>query len=241
MTMLLDIEGTTTSISFVYDELFPYARATMGAFLEANWHSEEVRKIIQSLRELEAADRADGRDVPPIAAESDGDAAVRASALANLLAQMDSDRKTTPLKAIQGLVWVDGYRSGALRGHVYDDVPVALRAWKDAGEPVYIYSSGSVAAQKLLFGHSVAGDLLPFLAGHFDTTTGPKKEAASYQAIADAIGVDAGSVTFATDNLDEARAAHEAGMRVLVSVRPGNPPLPEHPFEEIRSFEGPTG
>lgn len=214
--VLLDIEGTTTSIAFVYDALFPYARERMRRFLSERFDAPEVQEALsrwdRSVRE-------------------DADAAADHG-----LALMDADVKDTGLKALQGLMWRAGYRDGALAGHVYEDVPGALAAWDAAGIPVYIYSSGSVEAQRLLFGHSAAGDLTGHLHGYFDTTTGPKKEAASYRAICEAIDVAPERVVFATDNLDEARAADAAGLRAVVSVRPGNPTLPAHDFEVVTSL-----
>lgn len=200
--LLLDIEGTTTSISFVYDVLFPYARRELPGFIERHVARPEVQTAL-ALMGLAAGCSANV-------------ATVRALEL------MDGDVKDTGLKMLQGLVWEDGYRAGLL-GHVFEDVRPALERAKERGVTVAIYSSGSVSAQKLLFGHSESGDLLPLIAAHFDTTTGPKKEAASYRAIAVALRVAVPEVTFLTDNPDEARAALEAGMRVFVAVRPGNP------------------
>jgi enolase-phosphatase E1 len=139
---------------------------------------------------------------------------------------MAGDVKATGLKLLQGLVWRHGYESGEIKGHVYPDVPVAFAAWKAAGRPIAIYSSGSVLAQQLLFRHSVVGDLTPFLAAHYDTTTGPKREATSYAAIAKAWGRAPGSITFCTDIPAEAEAARAAGLAAVVMMRPGNPPLP---------------
>lgn len=201
--LLLDIEGTTTSISFVYDVLFPFARRELPAFIRRGWERAEVREAARMM-----------------GAETAEQAVERALAL------MDGDVKDTGLKALQGLVWEDGYRGGELRGHVYEDVGPALSRARARGISVAIYSSGSVAAQRLLFGFSVSGDLLPLIENHFDTTTGPKKEAASYRAIAAKLGGEVGEVTFITDHPDEARAALMAGMRVFVAVRPGNAPLP---------------
>lgn len=232
---LLDIEGTTTSISFVYDVLFPYARTHMASYLERMWRTEDTRKIVEIIRSEAASDERAGAGLPAVD-PGDGEPA-RASVVAYLLAQMDADRKATGLKALQGRVWEAGYRSGELRGHVFADVPPALARWTAAGHAAWIYSSGSVAAQRLLFAHSVAGDLTPLLSGYFDTTTGPKKEPASYAAIARAVGVPPSEVCFVTDNLDEAHASRDAGMNVRVSVRPGNPPLEPHDFVTITSFD----
>lgn len=214
--IILDIEGTTTSISFVYDALFPFARARMRRFLSARFDDPGVREDVARL--------------------GDGSARDAESAAEIAIGLMDADVKDTGLKGLQGRIWVDGYASGELRGHVFPDVPAALRDLARRQIPVYIYSSGSVAAQKLLFGHSEAGDLTPLLRGYFDTTTGSKREAASYRAIGSAIGRAPGALLFVTDSLDEARAAREAELRVAVSVRPENPPLPAHDFRVVRTL-----
>lgn len=214
--LLLDIEGTTTSIAFVHDTLFPFARALLPAFLAARWDDPEVASEIA----LMASDAA----TPEAAAQA-------------ALALMDRDVKDTGLKALQGRVWADGYASGALRGHVYPDVAPALARLSAAGVRLAIYSSGSVEAQRLLFGHSEAGDLSRHLCAHFDTTTGPKRAAASYEAIAGALGCAAGAILFLSDHPAELEAAAEAGLQVAALVRPGNAPLPEgHPFEILTDF-----
>lgn len=217
--ILLDIEGTTTSISFVYDVLFPYARAHALGFLEQHADAPEVVDAIAAIVADAAADGVvvDGGDLHAVHTE--------------VIRQMDADKKATGLKALQGHIWARGYREGALHGHVYPDVPDAMARWRAAGYRIAIYSSGSVAAQRLIFGHSTAGDLTPHLSAYFDTTTGPKKQAASYRAIADALDCPIDALHFATDNLDEANAAAEAGAHVVVLQRPGNPPtsVPAHP------------
>lgn len=237
--VLLDIEGTTTSISFVYDTLFPFARREIPAYLEAHWADSDLQAAITHVRSLAAEETAGDAPgaVSVLPADHPEPAAVRRSVVASLLWQMDADRKTTGLKAVQGLVWRDGYHRGELRGHVYPDVPLALFGWSAAGAPVYIYSSGSVAAQELLFSCSAAGDLTVHLSGYFDTTTGSKKDPDSYRAIARTIGLPPHAVTFATDSLGEAEAAAAAGVTVAVSVRPGNPELPPHGFPVITSLE----
>ncbi|MFU8806334.1 MAG: acireductone synthase [Bradymonadaceae bacterium] len=233
--VILDIEGTTTPISFVYDVLFPYARTHLADFIETHWAS--VQEEVEGLREQVESDlRAGVEGVVPIASGEEEE--VRESVIRNLRWQMDNDRKTTALKSLQGKIWRDGYESGALKGVVYDDVLVALKAWERAGRPVYIYSSGSVAAQELLFTYSTHGDLTVFIEGYFDTTTGPKKEAESYRAICEAIERRCEEVVFVTDNVDEARAAREAGVGAYLMDRPGNPALPEHDFEVLGSLEG---
>lgn len=191
--ILLDIEGTTSSIAFVAETLFPYARKHLAAYVAA--HPEEVS---------------------PILAEVPGDDPV-----ATLIEWIDEDRKATPLKTLQGLIWAQGYADGKLDGHVYPDTPEAMRRWKAAGIAIHIYSSGSVAAQKLIFGHSVAGDLTPLLSGYFDTTTGPKREAESYRKIAEALDLPPGDILFLTDIQAEADAAREAGVNALIVDRDG--------------------
>lgn len=236
--VVLDIEGTTTPISFVYDVLFPYARVALEAFLEAHWEDEDVKTDVASLREQVAADVAAGVEgVVPIASGEDA-VEVRRSVVENLRWQMDRDRKTTGLKSLQGKIWRAGYESGDLKGVVYDDVLEAFKVWEQWGRGICIYSSGSVAAQELLFRYSTHGDMTIFIDGYYDTTTGPKKEAESYRKICADMGRAPEEVVFATDNLDEARAAREAGLRVYVAMRPGNPALPDHDFQVLESFEG---
>jgi enolase-phosphatase E1 len=188
--ILTDIEGTTSSITFVTETLFPYARARMANYVAA--HPETVV------------------DVP-------GDDPV-----ATLLGWMDVDAKETPLKALQGLIWGEGYADGMLRGHVYPDAVAGLRRWQAAGLALYVFSSGSIAAQKLIFEHSVAGDLTPLFSGYFDTTTGPKRAAESYAKIADAIGLSVGDILFLSDTPAEIAAARDAGMAALLIDRDGN-------------------
>lgn len=234
--VVLDIEGTTTSIRFVYEVLFPYARQRLRSFLLAHQTEPAVQADLALVRQQAEADLAAGRGAPQLPDANAPD--FIDNAVANLIWQMDHDCKTTGLKGLQGRIWRSGYADGEIRGHVYDDVPDALRRLQQASCPVYIYSSGSIAAQKLLFGHSEAGDLLPMLAGHFDTTTGPKKEPQSYTAIANAIGCSPQRVVFGTDNPLEAIAARAAGMQVAVFVRPGNPPLPaNHDFVTVTSMD----
>jgi enolase-phosphatase E1 len=204
--ILLDVEGTTTSIDFVHGALFPHARARMAAFVAARSADPAVRAALDEVSALE------GRPLDD------------AAAVATLLQWMDQDRKATPLKALQGMIWREGYDSGALRGHLYDDAAEALRAWHARGISLYVYSSGSVLAQRLLFAHSDHGDLSPLFSGHFDTQSGGKREAASYSRIAGAIGVPAAEVLFASDVAAELEAARASGMRVVEVRRDGAPP-----------------
>ncbi len=145
---------------------------------------------------------------------------------AEAIRQMDADLKTPGLKEVQGLIWQEGYAAGRLRAHVYPDVPPALRRWSEAGLDLRIFSSGSVAAQKVFFAHTEAGDLLPLFHGHYDTTTGPKREAESYRRIAAAMNLPPAAILFLSDVSQELDAAAEAGMRTALVVRPGNAPAP---------------
>ncbi|MFI5184324.1 MAG: acireductone synthase [Vicinamibacteria bacterium] len=229
--LLLDIEGTTTPIEFVRATLFPFARERLAAFLGEHVADPAVSADLDSLR-AEHAREAAAEQPPPW---HDGDRL--ASATAYLLWLMDRDRKSTALKALQGRIWEAGYRTGSLRGPVYDDVPPALIRWKQEGRECCIFSSGSVLAQRLLFGHSTAGDLTPLLAAFFDTTTGPKHEAGSYRRVAAARGREPREWLFLSDVALELDAAREAGMATDLVVRPGRPePVsPSHPV--IRSFD----
>ncbi|MFM8496390.1 MAG: acireductone synthase [Planctomycetia bacterium] len=210
--ILLDVEGTTSSIAFVYDVLFPFARVHAGSFLAAHRGDDELRRLAAELR-AEAGDATDPGDDWPAAT-------ARAA-----LALMDRDAKTTALKTLQGLVWRHGFESGELVAHVYDDVPAALAAWADSGLDVRIYSSGSVEAQRLFFGHTAHGDLTGFLHGHYDTTTGPKRDPESYRRIAADIGLEPRQILFVSDVGAELDAARAAGMATAAADRPGNRPL----------------
>jgi enolase-phosphatase E1 len=213
-TILTDIEGTTSSISFVKDVLFPFARERLPAFVETHADKTEVQHWLH-----EAA-----RDAGIIHAE-------RSEIVELLQRWIDEDRKATPLKALQGMIWDEGYRSGDFRAHVYPDVAPKLREWKKQGLDLYIYSSGSVPAQKLFFEFSEAGDLTPLLSGYFDTEVGHKRETESYCRIATAIGRPAEEILFLSDITEELDAARAAGMRTTQLARPPTacPALGTHP------------
>ena len=232
--ILLDIEGTTSSIDFVYDVMFPYARKNFAGYLEKHFRSEAV----QSALPLLAKDIGFDSVKAMFAKCEQADDAARADVVHRaLIGLMDDDIKSTGLKKLQGLVWESGFRSGEMVAHLYDDVAPAITAWKAAGLDVRIYSSGSIYAQKLFFGHSVAGDLLSHFSGHYDTTIGHKRESASYQKIADD-WMDAAAVLFISDVAQELDAAKAAGMRTLLSIRPGNKPVENHQkYDAIESFE----
>lgn len=208
--VLLDIEGTTTPISFVHDVLFPYARARVGSYLEANATSDaEIRKIVEGLRAELAAEKLEA-----------GSRALEADIVAYVLWLMDRDRKSGPLKALQGRIWEEGYATGALKGEVYPDVGDAFVRWTAAGVRIAIFSSGSVLAQKLLFANSTSGDFSPFLSAYFDTGVGAKGEAGSYRRIAEALDVAPSRVLFVSDVVAELDAASDASLRTLLCVRP---------------------
>ena len=212
--VLLDVEGTTTPIAFVTDVLFPYARSHLRAFLRAHSSDAEVREAVDVLR---AEQR---REPPPADAPSNATDDDSIAGYAERL--MERDSKSTGLKTLQGLIWKEGFRSGELRGEVFDDVPAALRRWRAAGVRTAIYSSGSVLAQKLLFGSTPFGDLTRDLDAHFDTAVGGKRDPASYRRIADALGVQPSSILFLSDIAAELEAARSSGCQVALAVRPGN-------------------
>ena len=217
--VLLDIEGTTTPVDFVFRVLFPYARERVAAFLEAQAAQPDVISDVEGLRLEHERDRAAGRKPP---AWDEG-----AAAYARWL--MDQDRKTTALKSLQGRIWAEGFGKGELRGQVYADVEAALRRWAVAGRRVAIFSSGSVLAQKLLFGHSDHGDLTPLLSAYFDTTTGAKGEPASYLRIAEALSEPPAAGLFVSDVVAELDAARAAGFATALAVRtPPGPPSNGH-------------
>jgi enolase-phosphatase E1 len=220
---LLDIEGTTTPVAFVYDVLFPYAREHVAGFLERHETVEAVRADLARLLEEQAADVAQGLTPPE-------------APVAYVHWLMDRDRKSTGLKSLQGKIWEEGYRSGTLRGEVYPDVPAAFRRWRDQGSEIAIFSSGSVPAQKLLFGSTRPGDLTPFIRAFFDTTTGPKAADASYRRIAKALGLAPGDILFVSDTPLELDAARTAGMPTALCVRgAGSDSRSAHPV--VRTFD----
>jgi enolase-phosphatase E1 len=202
--ILTDIEGTTSAVSFVFDVLFPYAKAHLPAYVRMHADEEQVAAQVQAVREDSGEPGADVERVIEI-----------------LLDWIAEDRKATPLKALQGMVWQQGYLAGELKGHVYPDAVEALRRWHAEGFRLYVYSSGSIQAQKLIFGRSEAGDLSPLFSGYFDTTSGPKREEASYRTIASAIGVAAHEILFLSDIVEELDAAQAAGMATCGLVRNG--------------------
>ncbi|XP_043701902.1 probable bifunctional methylthioribulose-1-phosphate dehydratase/enolase-phosphatase E1 1 isoform X2 [Telopea speciosissima] len=237
--IILDIEGTTTPISFVTDVLFPYARDNVGKHLYSTYDTEETQDDIKLLRAQVEEDLHQGvAGAVPIPTNDTGKDEVITSLVANVEAMIKADRKITCLKQLQGHIWRTGFQNNELKGVVFEDVSDALQKWHAMGIKVYIYSSGSREAQRLLFGNSNYGDLRKFLCGFFDTTVGNKKETRSYFEISQSLGVDEPSdILFVTDVFQEAVAAKGAGLEVIISVRPGNGPLPEnHGFQTVQSF-----
>jgi enolase-phosphatase E1 len=230
--ILLDIEGTTTPIDFVYKVLFPYARQHVREFVEL--HANDLLEEISALKAEHGADNEHGNNPP----------AWRESSSALLLESirdyvnwlMDLDRKSTALKALQGKIWEAGYLSGRLRGEIYPDVPPAFARWRKQGRQIYIYSSGSVLAQKLLFAHTTNGDLSEWISGYFDTTTGAKKAASSYHSIAENIGHAAGEILFMSDVTGELDAARSAGLQTILCVRPGNAEAQSETHRAVETF-----
>jgi enolase-phosphatase E1 len=224
--ILTDIEGTTSSLAFVQEVLFPYAAERLADFVRSQWEVPEVAAALQEARQLMEAPR-------------DQD-----TLIAHMLQWIADDQKITPLKRIQGLIWADGYASGHLQGHLYPDVAHCFRRWVHAGMRLYVYSSGSVQAQRLLFGHTAEGDLTDLFSGFFDTRMGGKREASSYVAIADAIRsadpeIAPSDVLFLSDILEELDAARAAGFKTTALQRgPARDPVGSHPvvsdFEAIR-------
>ena len=217
--LLLDVEGTTSSVEFVYKTLFPFASAHVESYLHRHSAEPEVRRLLSELRTEQAADAAKDPQIGVWMRGTAEEEIVTAVQYVRHLIAMD--RKTTPLKTLQGKIWEEGFRRGELLGDVYEDVPLAFARWHAERKRIAIFSSGSVQAQRLLFGHSKAGDLTKYIEAYFDTTTGPKREAASYRAIAKSLEADAANALFVSDVEAELDAAREAGMQTALMLRPG--------------------
>nr|WP_298151682.1 acireductone synthase [uncultured Pseudoxanthomonas sp.] len=221
--ILTDIEGTTSSISFVKDVLFPYARRALPGFVRDHRDDPDVRRWLDAV------------------ATEHGSICSDDVIVETLQGWIDQDRKHTALKALQGMVWEAGYRDADFTAHIYPDAAPALRDWHARGYPLYVYSSGSVPAQKLFFGHSDAGDLTPLFSGWFDTEVGGKREAESYRAIAGRIGVPASAILFLSDVVEELDAAREAGLQTRLIDRLDDYPQPRegesaHGHARVASF-----
>jgi enolase-phosphatase E1 len=205
--ILTDIEGTTTSVSFVYDVLFPYFRQNI----------EKVRSLIDT-PEVQSI----FKETIRLAQETENRAiASNEEVIETLMRWSSEDKKITPLKDLQGILWKEAYETGIIKGHVYDDVAPALKAWKDAGLQLGVFSSGSIAAQKLIFGYSAAGDLTPYFSAYFDTTTGGKREVETYTKISQELKIQPSEILFLSDIIEELEAAQQAGLQTIQLVRPG--------------------
>lgn len=229
MLILTDIEGTTSSISFVKDVLFPYARRALPGFVRARGQEPEVRRWLDAVATEHA-------DVKPGAVCSDD------TIVEILQGMIDEDRKHTALKALQGMIWLDGYREADFTAHIYPDAAAQLRAWHEAGIPLAVYSSGSVPAQKLFFGHTDAGDLTALFGAWFDTEVGHKRAADSYREIARRLERAPSDILFLSDVVEELDAAREAGLRTALIDRREDYPEPRtgeaaHGHRRVERFD----
>lgn len=231
--LLLDVEGTTTPVSFVYDVLFPYARAHVRDFLRRAADQPGIRDDVAQLYKEHKTDESQGVAVP--AWDATRPESVLESAAAYALFLMAADRKATGLKSLQGRIWKEGYGSGALRGQVYPDVPPAFARWRRQGRAIAVFSSGSVLAQQLLFSTTPAGDLTRHIQAHFDTGVGSKREAASYGLIARKLGRAPEQVLFLSDTTAELDAARGSGLLTALCAREGEPPASSHAV--VRTFD----
>jgi len=205
--IVVDIEGTTSASAFVFDVLFPYATERIPGWLDQHAGEPDTDRIVAAVAR-EAALTAPTVDV----------------VVDVLRGWVAEDRKVTPLKTLQGLIWEEGFANGDLVSHFFPDALVSLGNWHDAGLPISVYSSGSVLAQRNWYAHSSAGDLTPWISGYYDTSNaGPKREAASYRAIAEAIGAEPASLLFCSDVVAELDAARQAGWQVVRVRRTGEP------------------
>jgi len=203
--IITDIEGTTSSLAFVKETLFPYARKHIAEYIRTHENDPPVQQALAEIRQIT------------------GSGLTTEQIIQTLVQWIDEDKKITPLKSIQGLVWENGYHQGHFKGHIYEDAVNNLRKWKTQGIRIYVYSSGSVHAQKLLFGNTQYGDLNPIFSGYFDTRIGAKTATETYQIISTSITVDPKNCLFLSDIKQELDAAHDAGMKAIWLVRSGKP------------------
>ena len=216
--IVTDIEGTTSSLSFVKEVLFPYARSHLAHFARHHSGDPEVHQLLSDVSKQAGL----GMDLEQI--------------IAQLLEWMDQDKKVTPLKALQGLIWEEGYRQAAFTGHIYEDAVRNLKSWKAGGLHIYVYSSGSVHAQKLLFSHTEYGDMTPCFSGYFDTRIGWKRDADSYRHIVRQVQFPPEDMLFLSDIKEELDAAKLAGFHTIWLVRGDRPdPLAEH--VQVQDFD----
>lgn len=215
--IVTDIEGTTSSLSFVKDVLFPYARAHLAEYVHAHAEDPQVATLLDDVRK-EVGQALDTEQV-----------------IDQLIEWIDADKKITPLKALQGLIWEAGYRNTDFHGHIYADAEQCLRRWQQQGIKLYVYSSGSVYAQKLLFGHTEYGDLTPLFSGYFDTHIGAKTETAAYQHIVQELGLAANEILFLSDIEAELAAANAAGLQTCWLVRDSEL-RNDAPYTQVKDF-----
>ncbi|MFM8324281.1 MAG: acireductone synthase [Pirellulaceae bacterium] len=239
--IVVDIEGTVSSIQFVHEVMFPFASEAAERFLQDRWEDAEVQRAIdQMAKDWSGAtsfsipvDGGNWRWNPELPATG------RPMAVAKWVRQLIADdSKTTGLKHLQGMIWKDGFHAGLLTAPLFSDVPPALQRWSNQGLQLAVYSSGSIAAQKLFFQHTSSGNLLSLFSHHFDTTTGGKRSSSSYRAIAERLKRDPSQLLFLSDVYEELTAAKEAGWQAIAVVRPGNAPLPPNfSIPAIESFD----
>ncbi|KAG5668607.1 hypothetical protein PVAND_016543 [Polypedilum vanderplanki] len=229
--VICDIEGTTTSISFVKDVLFPLAYKNCEKFLTENYRNTEIQQILQDLHEHS---KLENSEIPNIENDKTKDIKNFTTYIQTLI---DQDKKVKPLKQLQGKIWKLAFESGEIKGHVYEDVSRNFQKWTEKGIKIFIYSSGSVEAQKLLFSHSQSGDLTKYLSGYFDTTVGHKQEVKSYENILEKIRYGAEKVLFLSDIYGEVKAAKQVGINCKILIRPGNYELNDEEKEEFETVE----
>lgn len=215
--VVTDIEGTTSDIYFVHRVLFPYSKEHLPEFVRVHWDDSDIKPYLRQI-----AEAAGGESQQQV--------------LEQLFDWVDRDVKETALKVLQGKIWLDAFRAGVFKSHIYPDAYEAIQGWAASGVPVYIYSSGSVDAQIGIFGHTELGDLSGSLRGYFDTEVGAKRESAAYQTISERIATPASDVLFLSDVVAELDAARSAGMLTCLLIREARPTdAGEHP--EVRSFK----
>lgn len=210
--ILLDIEGTTTPVEFVNEKLFSYARENLQSFLDENMEDQSIMKYIDEIKKVS------GKSEP----------------IEGVISLMDQDSKLKALKDLQARIWKSGYEKGELKGEVYDDVPPAFKRWIMDGRSIFIYSSGSVESQKMLFQSTKFGDLTKMIEGYFDTAVGSKKDPESYDMISGRIGLDGKNIAFFSDSLEEVEAARESEINSFLVCRSGECPQKEY----IMNFNG---
>lgn len=222
--IVTDIEGTTSSISFVHNVLFPYAKSHLADYVRENCSNESVSDQLHEVAEISGCQRDDIEGL-----------------IQNLLDWIEQDKKITPLKTLQGMIWEQGYKQGDFTGHVYEDVVPCLKEWAHQNIDLYVYSSGSVKAQKLIFGHTEYGDLTPLFKGYFDTNIGNKRDVASYKNIIETLNCEPDSILFLSDIEQELEAAAQAGMQTywLIRERDSNVPFEKASlkYHAARSFQ----